>query len=229
LKWLVFSDVHLGSSFSTKVQTLYHQIIDLSELVDTIIINGDFFELWTNNINNIFNDINNIKLIYFLFEILPKVKKVVYVLGNHEDTMTIKKIQKLFPDIEVCSQWEYKNIIVIHGHQFHYLTSFQRLKGYYISHIKQFIEELFHVDLRGIYEKVELFFGGKQSNKIIDGIHDKAISYGVKNKKTIIMGHTHTQINRVIKENEITLYDCGESYKNFNYFIFNDEKMIEMK
>jgi len=229
LKWLVFSDAHMGSPFMKCVECLHSYLKVQSQYVDTIVINGDFFDFWNKTYSEIYNNTTNRKLIHYLFIELPKTKKVIYIIGNHEDSIEFKKIQNMFPNVEVCEQWEYKDIIVIHGHQFHYQNKYQRLKGYLISRIKQKIEIIFHIDLRSICEKIESLLNIEESNKIINEIHNRALSYGIKNKKSIVMGHTHTQVDRVIKGTEITIYDCGESYKNFNYFIFDKDKMIEIK
>jgi predicted phosphodiesterase len=112
MKILVFSDTHLYLPFDQAKFDFLKRIINEA---DQVIVNGDFFDdymiSFDNFIRSPWKDI---------FPLL-KVKKAVYIFGNHDQEKFSDKRLSLFSDIQVTSyKLQVANIqyIFTHGQQF---------------------------------------------------------------------------------------------------------------
>ena len=230
MRWLVISDTHLGSATCKRQKDLLELLIKLTPKFDTLVINGDFIDLWRKSYRKIVRNPDNKRIINYVFTTLPEEgKRVIYIFGNHEDTGE-DFLQDKFPQIEMFYKWENTGITVTHGHQFHYLTEWKRFKGFILAKLRQIIESIFYVDLRELGMKLESFLGLNWSSKQIQKVHDEAIIRCKGRYKGIVIGHTHTHRQRIfnIHTDNFTLYDCGNSCKDLNYFLFDNDKILEV-
>jgi len=229
MRWLVFSDTHLGSATCKRQKDLLKLLNELAPEFDILVINGDFIDLWRSSLRKINRNSDNRILIDYIFNTLSKQKKIIYILGNHEDTDE-QLLQDTFPQIEMFCKWEHYGILVTHGHQFHYTTEWKRFRGLITAKIRQVIESLFKIDLREVGMKIEDFFNLGWSDKLIESVHDEAVAQLKERYKGAVIGHTHTHCQRIfnIHSENFTLYDCGNTYKDLNYFIFDKSTLVSV-
>jgi len=233
MKWMVFSDTHLGSAVSCRNKDLYTLIINKMEFIDKLIINGDFLDLWRKTLEEIMEDKDNVKLIDLLFRQLPsKGIEVYYMFGNHEDTGK-DQIKNMFSDVKFAELIVLQNIVITHGHQFDdKVNGKNRLGQIRLVKLREFIESILHIDLRRLVIAIDRFFHLGISKKYVEGVHKKAFERYSEYYNGVIIGHTHIHEQKCIKNSflgtqNFTLYDSGNTYTDLNYFIFENGKLIE--
>lgn len=156
---LVVSDIHLGS-IKTNVDDFLNFLNEFgsSDVVDHLIILGDFFEFWKRSFIKIITENNQI------IDLLDNFSKVNYVVGNHDYNMLnyYENYEVDFP-FEVSKSLKLKdgdnNFYFIHGYEMELLWLLQ--SAAYPIRKTDFLENL------DMYEKCsqklckgELFSGG---------------------------------------------------------------------
>ena len=233
MKWMVFSDTHLGSAVSCRNKDLYKLILNKIGSIDKLVINGDFLDLWRKSLTKIMENEDNVKLMDLLFRQLPaQGVEVVYMLGNHEDIDTVK-LKNMFKDITFAEIIVLDNIVITHGHQFDEGVSGEnRNRQVFLVKLREFIESIIHIDLRKLVIAIDSFFKFGISKKYVERVHKCALQKYSGLFDGIVIGHTHIHEqncthNSFFGTGIFTLYDTGNTYTNLNYFIFENGKLIE--
>jgi UDP-2,3-diacylglucosamine pyrophosphatase LpxH len=233
MKWIVFSDTHLGSAVSHREKDLYTLIKDKASFVDKIVINGDFMDLWRTSLSKIMKNEDNLKLINLLFRQLPlQGIEVFYIFGNHED-MDKDALRLMFPQVKFVELLVMQNIVMTHGHRFDDdVVGKKRLRAISIVKLRQFIESIIRIDLRKFVIMLDRLLHLGIAKKFVDEIHDKVIAKYSTLYEAAIIGHTHIHeqkriTNSFLGSHHFTLYDTGNTYDDLNYYIFDDSTLIE--
>jgi predicted phosphodiesterase len=180
MKYLIFSDTHLGSLFDEKKFKFLKKIISES---DKIIINGDFWEAYDVSFNKFISSKWN-----GLFKIL-KNKNAVYLYGNHDkkeygniksNDFSIKQSYKL----QIVSKE--KTFYIEHGDKIvplwdRFFEKMPKFINYFLNKLEKSIIFLFGINAIGILYKR---FNEKMKNRK---------SKLLKHNEFLICGHTHWQ------------------------------------
>ena len=228
MKWLVFSDSHLGSAVSKRVKDLENLIKAKIECIDTIVIVGDFLDLWRRSFESTYRNKENKCLIDFLLRTVPlSGKKVIYIFGNHEDEC-VEFLNGEFNLVDFYWNYDFEGIKIIHGHQFDksYIESRSRLK--ITSRIFQFFESILGINIRRFGLMLDDLLGFGIYDEFVEDIHNGVTDQYAEDYKAIIIGHTHSDKQKITTKDNFTLYDCGNTYRELDYFIFDNDKLLEM-
>ncbi|MEK7597875.1 MAG: metallophosphoesterase [Patescibacteria group bacterium] len=180
---LVFSDTHLYLPFDKKKFNFLKKIVNES---DQVIINGDFFDGYMNTFDKFVKSAWN-----QLFSLL-KIKKTVYIYGNHDGKKSSDSQVNLFSEIQTERykiNIDNKIYIFEHGHKTRPTPDMLfkmswRFKHYGIIFV-HFIRNLF----------IKIF--GKLAVKIMFGRLNSGAkryikrNYHLKNNDYYIIGHNH--------------------------------------
>jgi len=229
MRWMIFSDTHLGSRNSKRVADLTNLLKEKTKDIDLLIVNGDFLDFWRNKLNKIYCGDERMPLINFIFETLPAIgKKVVYILGNHEDiSEEMDKFREEFPNIEMVWNYNVGKLKVIHGHQFDKSYTEDRDGLYRTTQIQKFFDNLFRFDVRAVLIKIDKILHFGVYDKFVKEIHDGVIEQYSEYFDGVVVSHSHyPSIN---KHGDFTVYDTGNTYSKLNYLIFEDEEPHEVK
>jgi len=231
MKWMVFSDTHLGSAVNHRCKDLYTLVE--SKQFDRLIILGDFLDLWRAKYSKIIKNKDNLKLMNYVLRELPEQGvEVYYIFGNHEDTDK-DLLRAEFPNVKFAELLVNFNIVLTHGNQFDpSVQGERRLKSIKLSKTRQFIESLFHINLRKIGILIDEFLHLGITKRFVKKIHDKVIGRYLSQYKAAIIGHTHCHKQKQISNSffgsdHFTLYDSGNTYTDLNYFLFENGNLIE--
>lgn len=122
-KYYIVSDTHIADKtaidyFGTRKEKDFIALLEIIIVGGaTLIINGDFLELWK-------ADFGHIKRIYApLFRKLNEVRTIIYIVGNHDRDVLEKpelriKIQLLLPkpEMEIVDSWQDLDILLFAEH-----------------------------------------------------------------------------------------------------------------
>ncbi|MDD5356180.1 MAG: methyltransferase domain-containing protein, partial [Candidatus Omnitrophica bacterium] len=166
LKYYIISDTHIADktgadNFGDQREKDLMAVLDriISERA-TLIINGDFLELWQAKFGHI-------KRRYgLLFRKLKEVRRIVYVVGNHDEDVLKKKelqdaLKELLPQIEILGSWQDLDcgIILEHGNKADFYNNSSWL-GKLVTGFAGWIERGVGVISDRLANKVEGFFLG---------------------------------------------------------------------
>ncbi|MDQ6986129.1 MAG: metallophosphoesterase family protein [Candidatus Dojkabacteria bacterium] len=211
MKHLVISDLHLTKKFNQKKA---NELIHLFTSVDRVIINGDFWESYAITFDDFIKSRWNI-----LFSVL-KMKKTVYIPGNHDEEEELDERVNLFSDtFTVRTELEYSKVkyFIEHGHK---ICGDEPKKNKFLRRVAY---------TNSLLELPVTFF----SNGILQKIYSKADieklkSYSKKNLKDneyLITGHTHIQ--EFDKDNKY----INTGFNRFHYLQYatiDDDGKIEL-
>ena len=205
MKILVFSDSHLTDKFEEKKFLFLKKIISQSDLV---IINGDFWDGYLTTFDQfISSDWNR------LFPLL-KLKKTIYIFGNHDRESYMDRKASIFSDIQTYS-YRLKlngiNFVFEHGHR-QYPTLDEKLP----RSLNKFSTKIVGFILQNISL---LQFILKRANRIIK----RKIQNKIRKNDVFVCGHSHYAefdlknrfINTGFIENGLA-----------KYLLIDDEKII---
>jgi len=204
-KFIILSDFHMG------IASHYDGFLNNSKLIAfalkeyikndyTIVINGDFLELWVNR------NIETIKYIHQdIFEILDEANQkgnLVYIAGNHDSTIfnhpeelttrfslrTRKNIPCLKTPVYLSAKvvrTDKPDILIIHGHQ----ASFYNF--YTIPLLRWGIRYLFRpLEILGMKDTTR-----ERLSSIEFGRVDAQLThYAKQNNCIVVAGHTHSSV-----------------------------------
>ena len=210
---LIISDTHLGSAHS-KEEKLLSMLNELK--FDELILAGDIVEFlrrptFTNTTLEILNLINT------------KPKRVVYIIGNHDDAF-LKFVGSKVSNIEFVRQYnfEYGNrrFRIEHGDQ--YDTGLVKWKYTIelISFFQNIIERVFNIDLTTWWSNRQL--KKRKLRRIWD------IAKWNNEADVFIMGHTHSPevLIWLDKAERIKTYiNSGDWIENCTYVICKDNQV----
>lgn len=232
MKRLVISDIHLGlstSKYREFIDLFYNTIQEYSE----VILLGDI-------IQGVFHKFTDEEMKFFDF--LSKAKRVVYVLGNHDNDSSdgkeysdeeIKKyIRSLFKNnVHVCNEYEYTNGIskymFVHGHTF---MSDDTSFGIKVAKAFYKFQKLFgnkYNAVFNVFDKVE-----RLTSSAIEKVRRGAINYAFSKMdgQTVIhyvfCGHSH-QVD-YSGDGYIFYFNTGQWLRNETNFIEIDEDEIKV-
>jgi len=225
----VISDVHLGTKGS-KAEKLYDFLsLLLENTPKRLVIDGDFFELWSTD----FKPIGEIeyKIIRKIIELSQNGIKVVYIPGNHDrafgafQKITLGKI-KIRDEYIISS--ENKKYLVVHGDEFdaftrnHIIISLLLDQLYYrLVKMINWIKRIFGVNISVADKK-----NSKNYKKIVTKIRKAALAYA-RSKKVdgVIIGHTHWP--EIYEEGKIIYANAGDWLENCSYIIVDGKIKLE--
>lgn len=219
---LVLSDIHLGSP-------LVHNKLELNKLLesdryDTIVLNGDIFDIWEESFNKILLDnLEFVKIIHSL-----SIKKTVYfIIGNHDPY--ISEVKRLFPGMRVLDRLYLDDILIIHGHEFDNLVT-KYLWFAKLLFIPNWISErLFHINLKAFFREFFYSVSNKQNkpyfNELINDIEKEAVGKYKNECRYLIMGHTHTP--KIVEGEDCTYINCGDILHNKVCIEYDEDKNFQ--
>lgn len=227
MKWMIFSDTHLGSILSKRTSEILDLLKKKTPDLDLLIINGDFLDLWRTTFDKIYQTSTLNHLINFMLVVLPlSGLRVIYIFGNHEDD-DIKLLRDKYPDVEFYWNYNVDKIKIIHGHQFDKSYTENRDKLYRSTKIQQFFDTIFRIDIRKLLIKIDKILHTGVYNKFVKEIHDGAVELYSEHYDGIVVSHSHS--SSIIKYDNFTVYDTGNTYNQLNYLIFDDNKPFEVE
>jgi len=220
MKTLVISDIHLGSPLvDNKLELM--RLIKLDEY-DTIILNGDIFDVWEESFDNILlGNFDFVKLI----QRLSLEKTIYFIMGNHDPH--ISEIKKVFPDIIVLTELIIdEDILIIHGDQFDNLVTKYSWFAKILFIPNWICERLFNFNLKASFREFFYSISNKKDKpyfaKLIGDIEKEAVWYYKEQCKYLIMGHTHTP--KIVEGEECTYINCGDIIRNKICLEFDEDK-----
>lgn len=170
---IILSDLHLGTN-RCKINALSSLLEEIDGTFDKLILNGDILDINRLNKNWYFPS-SHFKVINY-FQRLYEKDKLVYIRGNHEETL------KTLANIKIVDKYEYdsygRKITLIHGHQLNKIR--------YPKFLENNLDELY-------YKFPE--------NKILQALRNCSLNYMNKlpelaskafpNSDFICIGHSH--------------------------------------
>lgn len=220
MKTLVISDIHFGSPLLDKKI----EIMDLmkSDEYDTIVLNGDIFDIWEDQFEDII--LKNFDFVELMHK-LSIDKTMYFIMGNHDPY--ISEIKKMFPDILVLNELLIdEDILIVHGDQFDNLVTkyswFAKL-----AFIPNWLcQRIFHYNLKASFRELFYSISNKKDkpyyNKLVTNIEKEAVEYYKDKCKYLIMGHTHTP--KIVEEKECIYINCGDMIHNKVCLEYDEEK-----
>ncbi len=172
MKILIFSDTHLQEFEERKYNFLSNIIQDS----DRVIINGDFWEGHLMNFDQFATSQWK-----GLFPLL-KLKKAVYIYGNHDDEVLNNHRASLFSDIQTNKyvlNIANKSLILEHGDRLAYLPK----RHQFFTKRAMTVEKMM---VRRIGDAFHKLVGGRLNNKI-----KTALKTELKDNEIYVCGHTH--------------------------------------
>lgn len=187
MKYVVFSDTHLGEGFNEKKFVFLKKIINGA---DRIIIAGDFWEGLQITFDEFVNSRWN-KLFPYL-----KKKKAVYIYGNHDSKKYNNERVSLFSVIQteryVFSSGN-KTFVVEHGDRAHILAvtltkNVSKMIAFFINKNPMISHQLekfaFNIFGKDFHQKIS----SRMNNKI-----KNQLGKGFAGNRILICGHSHHQ------------------------------------
>jgi len=219
MKTLVISDIHLGSPLVDKKLEIMNLM--KSNKYDTIVLNGDIFDIWEDSFNKIL--LANLDFVKLLHK-LSKEKTVYYVMGNHDPYML--EIEKLFPDTIVVNEIKIDDILILHGHEFDDLVTKYSWFAKLLFIPNWISERLFHINIKAWFRELFYSIANKKSKpyytKLVGDIEKEAVEKYKDKCRYLIMGHTHTP-KRVDGLN-FSYINCGDIIRNKVCLEFDENK-----
>ena len=223
MKTLVISDVHLGSPLVDKKL----EIMNLMKLekYDTIVLNGDIFDVWEDSFNDIL--LANLDFVKLLHR-LSKEKTVYFIMGNHDPHMI--EVEKLFPDIVVLRELLIdEDILIIHGDEFDDLVTKYSWFAKILFIPNWICERLFRFNLKASFREFFYSISNKKDkpyfNQLVNDIEKEAVEKYKDKCRYLIMGHTHTP-KRVDGLN-FSYINCGDIIRNKVCLEFDENKKFK--
>jgi len=222
MKTLVISDIHLGSPLVDRKLELMN-LMKLNKY-DTIVLNGDIFDIWEKSFNKIL--IENLDFVKLLHR-LSKEKTVYFIVGNHDPY--IIEIEKLFPNMKVLRELKIDDILIIHGHEFDDLVTKYSWFAKLLFVPNWISERLFHINMKAWFR--ELFYsiankkGKKYYSELVGDIEREAREHYKNRCRYLIMGHTHNP--KRVDEDNFSYINCGDIIHNKVCLEFDDNKKFK--
>tara|TARA_R110001592_G_scaffold188358_2_gene433481 strand:+ start:14992 stop:15681 length:690 start_codon:yes stop_codon:yes gene_type:complete len=202
---LIISDTHLGSAYAKEAE-LFHMLCE--EEFDELILAGDILEFlrkpkFTSMTKKIINIVNS------------KPKKVIYIVGNHDDALESFIGQSIF-SIKFVREYEFihynRKFRIQHGDQYDTGVVKWRYTIEFISFIQNMIERVFKVDLTTWWAKRQT--KKRKLKRIWDLVKWNNAA------DVFIMGHTHNpEVLIWVDKNESikTYVNTGDWVDNCTY------------
>lgn len=190
---LIISDIHLGSSVSRATKLL--------ELLNTLtyerlILNGD-----------IFDDLDFTRLEHSHWALLSKLRDlsnpkcgidVIWIAGNHDGAASILSHLIGIPvKSEYLFEWNGKQCLVIHGHQFDRFMTYNPILSTLASWLYLGIQKL---DTERQFVSRYLKRASKAWLRVSEKVAKGAVLYGLLKRANIVFcGHTHKAMKKELR------------------------------
>ena len=222
-KTVFLSDFHLASK---KAKTKPLIAFLKNNEFDNIFLVGDIVDIW--RFRDAFSmssekQTNHMEVIERLLKLSRKGTKIHYIYGNHDEFMAKFAGHHIFGNITLSEREEYitssgKKFLILHGHQFDFLTkypvsSYLYKLGDYGYEIILEINEWFNWCRRVLgmrywsvskYVKIKV----KRAAQFIESFESVVLKYAKEKKYDgIVCGHLHDP--KIYTTNSITYANCG--------------------
>jgi UDP-2,3-diacylglucosamine pyrophosphatase LpxH len=218
--YLVLSDLHLGDPRQNKIDAIIQLL--LTEQYDVLILNGDIWDYW------IEQDFNKMFLLYakiiLFLRYLSFIKKVVWVLGNHDPPEELAK--KMLPSADICHSYVVRYdgefaCEVRHGHQME--KAWERLPRF-VFKAGLFIYRL----TRGAIDLLSILCEGRDVYKtIVRKVEQQFIETYTDSFSHVVVGHTH--MPSLYTYAGMHFVNVGDWIYHSTYAIIQKDKEIELK
>jgi UDP-2,3-diacylglucosamine pyrophosphatase LpxH len=220
MKKLVISDIHLGSPLVEKKLEIMNLME--SDEYDTIILNGDIFDIWEKSFNKIL--LENIDFVKLVHSVCLK-KTVYFIMGNHDPHML--EVMKLFPGMIVKRNLLIQDdIFIVHGDEFDSLVTKYSLFGKLLFIPNWIAERLFGWNLKASFREFFYSISNKKNkpyyDKLVNNIEKEAYKKYKDQCRYLIMGHTHTP--KIVEDEICTYINCGDIIHNKVCIEFDKDK-----
>lgn len=236
MKILVLSDLHIGlkdwknNDFLFGDSELANYMNGNIKKYDHIILNGDILELWQSNFLEQTILFHKIVEAYPLFFTILKreleTKKIIYVTGNHDP---IVRIKKLLPSYEYyLIDTGHVKIYFEHGHKADFFNYNLSAIGRYFTLAGGIVEEFCDKNIDEKFEHLSTFMDNHEDNS---NKKDLLESYGYKLAEkygydAVILSHTHSArlTVKTIKDRQVIYANTGSGIYKRNI----DETIIDI-
>jgi len=222
---LFLSDIHLGSKGSNSDLAL--QVLKKYE-PEYLFLVGDIIDGWL--LKRKFrwkqSDTNVIRKI---LSYSKNGTKVIYITGNHDDFL--REYGDLsFGNIEILTEYKYKNIFLTHGDLYDGVIKLKWLGvlgsiGYDLAiSIDRFLKKI------GFKRSLSKFLKDKvkEAVKFITSFENELVRQAKKRECDIVIcGHIHNPEDKII--NGVRYLNCGDWIENNTYIIFDNNKFKVIK
>lgn len=226
-KILFISDIHFGSPLLSSERKIRLAEI-LTEDWDFIYLNGDIFDSWENNLENIYRTNK-----WFFEFIINNKSKIKYVIGNHDHDL--EELKLYLPEEIFISEDEIilkindkeRKIKIVHGQEFDKLTTSYDwlMKSIFIF---QWLSE--RICKYNLQAKVREWYYKFLLKDAITFDHKKLIDSEVaaikkykSNYDGIIMGHNHYP--NKINADDFIYFNSGDLIYNFSYVYYKNNQI----
>jgi UDP-2,3-diacylglucosamine pyrophosphatase LpxH len=226
VRTVILSDCHIGSPEADRSAIKRF----LAHLVcDRLILLGDFWDLWDMSAKEIRKQNGDI------VEIIERVKgrgtKIIYVLGNHDDTywddpIFSKDVVDVVPSISICCG--FRNISFIHGHEFDHCYQnarwFTKLAAWVNRQSRKFIG----ISAKSFMRRPTCtdLRGTPDFEPVTNAVHEAAMEdcWG-KGFNALVMGHTHRPMHLENTIQGIEFMNAGDWKWSNTYAEIKDGRM----
>lgn len=229
---VVLSDVHLGTYGCHAVELVnYLRSIEPRLLV----LNGDIVDIW--QFRKSYFPAAHMQVIKEIFSLMAKGTEVVYITGNHDETLRrysglklgkLKLADKLVIDIDGKKTW------IFHGDVFDATTKgsaklIAKLGGHgydiliLLNRAINWLLKFFGKEKMSLSKKVKN--GVKKAVAWIGNFEQTAAELAIENKyRYVICGHIHQPQIRLIKtaKGEVTYMNSGDWIENLTTLEYNE-------
>jgi len=223
MKTLIISDIHLGSPLVDKK----NEVMNLMKLnkYDTIILNGDIFDVWEESFDNIL--LANFDFIKLLQK-LSLDKTIYFIMGNHDPY--ISEIKKIFPEMIVLNELLIdEDILIVHGDQFDNLVTKYLWFAKLIFIPNWLCERIFHYNLKASFREFFYSIANKKDKpyyaKLVGDIEKEAVEFYKDKCRYLIMGHTHSP--KRVDGKDISYINCGDIVRNKVCLEYDENKKFK--
>lgn len=183
-----------------------------TERFDRLIINGDYVDFWTGNVEEILND-----ECFWLVQKTAETKEVIWISGNHDDLIAKKTTINGIKIVDSYLLEESgKKIFFLHGHQ---VYPFQNMCGHekLLAKLNSFIYKFIKIDFQKLINTGWLYnYRVKKRRRKILEMFGNIANY-------IVIGHTH-QVG-YMKLGQTELFDVGSISVTNSYAIVENGKV----
>ncbi len=223
MKTLVISDIHLGSPLVDKKLEVMNLM--KSDEYDTIILNGDIFDIWEKSFDEILSD--NWDFIKLLNK-LSKEKTVYFIIGNHDPH--IIEVENLLRDVFVLrSLLIDEDILIVHGDEFDDLVTKYSWFARLLFIPNWICERLFRFNLKASFREFFYSVANKKHKpyykKLVGDIEKEAAKKYKDKCRYLIIGHTHTP--KRVDSKDFSYINCGDIIHNKVCLEFDENKKFK--
>jgi len=217
------SDLHVASK---KAKAKYIISFLKENEFDEIYLVGDIIDIWRfkQAFSMSFEKQNNqVEIIERLLKLSRKGTKINYIYGNHDEFMAKFTGHELFGNISLHERMDYiapngKKYLVMHGHQFDFLTKYPVSSYLYklgdwayewllsINEVFNWARKILGMRYWSISKYIKIKV--KRAAQFIESFETVICKYAKdRNYDGVICGHLHDP--KIIKVNNITYVNCG--------------------